>query len=155
MMSEPSYRDIDGFQVAGIAVRTTNEDEGDPAKAKLPGLWQRFATESAIHQLGGGGPVGVITDYESDEKGAYTNLAGMRLVEEVAIPPGLRIVQIPAEKYLVFRSVGPLPQCVIEGWREVWKYFAHAKKPRRAFRTDFEQYGSDNVEICISIVETA
>ena len=34
-----------GFEVAGIAVETSNALEADPATANIPGLWRRFFEE--------------------------------------------------------------------------------------------------------------
>jgi predicted transcriptional regulator YdeE len=151
-MSVPRRAWIKGFLVAGLAVRTSNADEADPARAKLPTLWQGHAQDPRIRSLGGL-PVGVYTDYESDATGAYTSLAGVRVRHAGDVPPGLRVVAVPAGDYLVFRSEGPVPQCVLGGWQAVWKYFADNPSARRAFGTDAELYGEGFVEVLISCAE--
>jgi predicted transcriptional regulator YdeE len=151
-MLVPSRKFVQAFRVAGLAERTTNAAEADPARAKLPGLWRRFGEDATIRSLGGP-PVGVVTDYESDASGLYTSVAGVRVPDGAAVPDGLRAAVVPAGEYLVFRSEGPLPECVIRGWQAVWQYFAAGPRERRAFGTDAELYGDGFVELLISIAE--
>ncbi|HEY1380783.1 MAG TPA: GyrI-like domain-containing protein [Gemmataceae bacterium] len=148
-MIVPVRRQVEGFVVAGVAARTCNADETDPARAKLPALWGRFAADPAVRSLGGP-PVGVYTEYESDAAGMYTTVAGVRVAGAADAPSGLRVVTVPAGEYLVFRSEGAVPECVIRGWQAVWQYFAEHPSPGRAFRTDAELYGDGFVELLIS-----
>ena len=149
-MIVPERRRVEGFRVAGVASRTDNAAEADPRTAKLPALWGAFAEDSRIQGLGGP-PVGVVTGYESDETGAYTSLAGVRVGPDAAVPSGLAVVDVPAGDYLVFHSEGPVPNCVIDGWRAVWSYFGDPAHGRRAFRVDAEVYGEGFVDLLISV----
>jgi predicted transcriptional regulator YdeE len=151
-MIVPNRQQIAEFCVAGVSVRTSNADEADPARAKLPALWQRFTEDPVIGSLGGP-PVGVYTEYESDAAGMYTTLAGVRVVSAAGVPPGLRVLTVPAGEYLVFHSEGLVPECVFRGWQAVWDYFTENPKVRRTFRTDAELYGAGFVELLISCTE--
>jgi predicted transcriptional regulator YdeE len=151
-MIVPSRRKFEAFWVAGLAERTSNVAEADPARAKLPALWSRWAADPAIRALGGP-PVGVVTDYESDAAGLYTSLAGVRIGGADEAPLGLRVVTVPAGEYLVFRSEGPVPECAVRGWQAVWDYFSGDPGVRRAYRTDAELYDDGFVELLISIAE--
>jgi predicted transcriptional regulator YdeE len=64
------------------------------------------------------------------------------------------LVRVPTGRYLVIRSQGPVPECVISGWRTVWDYFKRTGAPQRAFQTDVERYGDGFVELLISIVSS-
>ena len=51
----------------------------------------------------------------------------------------------------MFRCVGPLPQAVIDGWRDVWAYFA-GRAPARAYTYDLEIYAEAGaVEIWVAV----
>jgi predicted transcriptional regulator YdeE len=153
-MIVPSRRRIEEFFVAGVCARTSNADEADPARAKLPALWRRYVDDPVIRSLGGP-PVGVYTEYEDDAAGMYTTVAGVRITRAADAPPGLRVVTVPAGEFLVFRSEGAVPECVIRGWQAVWEYFADRSRPRRAFRTDAELYGDGFVDLLISCADAA
>jgi predicted transcriptional regulator YdeE len=150
---EPTVLTVAGFDVVGLAVRTTNAAEAKPATAKLAALWHRFAADTALKKIGGP-PVGVVTDYDSDEQGEYTSVAGVVLPEGAAAPRGLRLVRVPTAKYLLFRAEGPVPDCVTAGWRTVWGYFKRAGAPQRAFQADVERYGDGFVELLISVISS-
>jgi predicted transcriptional regulator YdeE len=123
--------------IAGIAARTSNARESDPATAALPGLWTRFAAGPAPAS-GPPAPVyGVYTEYETDVHGAYTAVVGR---EGAPARPTERAVTIPAGIYLVFSSAGEVPAAVISGWQQVWAYFARPDAPARAYTADFEYY---------------
>jgi predicted transcriptional regulator YdeE len=139
--------------VHGLSVRTTNADEADPARAKIPALWERFYQEG--HSAAVEGPVyGVYTEYASDASGPYTLVVGGG--SDPRLAPGLPLVQvqIPAGRYLAFTSKGDAPAAVVAGWQGVWEYFARAHAPRRAYTTDFEVYDPSTlyeVRICIAV----
>ena len=136
--------------VAGLSVRTTNGEETDPARARIPALWGRFFAEG--HAARGQGPIySVYSDYESDVNGAYTVLVG-RKVGEAESAEGA--VTIPPGSYLVFTSRGEMPEAVQRGWGEVWRYFSAPGTPRRSYAADFELYdpaSPDAVRIHVGI----
>jgi predicted transcriptional regulator YdeE len=69
---------LDGFTVVGVAARTTNRAETDPAVAKIPGLWQRFFSEQEQipGRLDPDVVYGVYTAYDSDHTGEYSLIVG-------------------------------------------------------------------------------
>jgi predicted transcriptional regulator YdeE len=140
--------------VDGLSVCTTNADEAEPARAKIPALWQRFYEED--HAAAVAGPTyGVYTGYATDASGPYTLVIGGASAAQPAPEQPLVRVQIPAGRYLAFTSKGDVPAAVVAGWREVWEYFARAHSPRRAYTTDFELYDPSTpyeVRICIAVM---
>ncbi|RZL67466.1 MAG: hypothetical protein EOP77_04700 [Variovorax sp.] len=50
-MTGPIRQHHDAFMVAGLKVRTTNRAEGDPATARIGGLWARFSNDGVVGEL--------------------------------------------------------------------------------------------------------
>jgi len=127
--------------IAGIATRTTNAREMDPGTAALSGLWGRFYAEEAATSAESpdNRPLySVYTEYESDFNGAYTVVIGREGADK---SKAQKVVTIAAGPYLEFISSGAMPGAVIDGWKQVWSYFADTKAhSRRAYTTDFEYY---------------
>jgi len=138
--------------VVGLSVRTTNADEAQPARAKIPALWQRFYHDG--HSAAVAGPVyGVYTEYATDATGPYTLIVGAASDAPSPAPPFVR-VQIPAGSYLAFTSQGDVPAAVVAGWQGIWEYFARPGAPQRAYTADFEVYDPSTpyeVRICIAV----
>ena len=153
--SEPQTRRGKARQVVGLAIRTTNAAEVDPATALIPGLWGRFGAEQwaeRLGKLGARGPtLAVYSRYESDASGSYQLLVGRELSGRAPDGDALETELIPQREYLVFRCPGPLPQAVIEGWHRVWNFFEQPQAPARAYTADFEVYSdSQPVEIWVA-----
>jgi predicted transcriptional regulator YdeE len=136
----PHYVDFaKPLRIAGMTARTTNSRESNPTTASLPGLWGRFysAKPPADNTArDNGGVYSVYTEYESDVNGAYSVVIG----REQSDPTAEKVVTIPAGRYLEFTSTGAMPAAVVNGWKQVWSYFAEANAPKRAYTTDFEYY---------------
>ncbi|BEP94640.1 hypothetical protein GmRootA79_30240 [Acidovorax sp. A79] len=157
-MTTPTTVQIPSFSVAGIAVRTRNSDEMNPAIARLGGLWERFFSQSWERKLPGrdsdGRIFGVYSGYESNEHGAFDVTAGVATADpELAqAVPGAARVDIQAGDYLVFTGHGDMPQMVIDTWVRIWRYFAENPQVQRRFGTDFEAYeGPDSVAIHVGV----
>jgi predicted transcriptional regulator YdeE len=145
-----------GMVVQGIETTTMNAAEGDPAKAQIPKLWGRFRAEDILSKLPRKKPpvlpVGVYTDYESDQNGRYRLLAGAAVEDGTALPDGFGQAVVPAGRYLMFRGEGPMPAVVVQTWISVWRYFAESSAHARAYTADFELYpGPTAVEIYIAV----
>ncbi|WP_282176216.1 GyrI-like domain-containing protein [Vibrio nereis] len=143
---------LEGFEVAGFFVRTTNADEMNATNAKIGGLWERFYTE-ALPKLSESSKVyGLYTNYDSDVSGAYDVFACASNLSSDSLPQ-LISTKIESGKYLTFSAKGEMPQVVIDLWGEVWRYFDAEDCPHsRAYTTDFEFYkGHDEVEISIAL----
>ncbi len=159
MASTPSSIHIPAFSVAGIAVRTRNSEEMNPAIARLGGLWNRFFSQSWERKLpsrGDDGRIfGVYSGYESNEHGAFDVTAGVAVADPdgAQAVPGASRVDIQAGDYLVFTGQGDMPQMVIDTWVRIWDYFAENPQVQRRFGTDFEAYeGPDQVAIHIGVL---
>jgi predicted transcriptional regulator YdeE len=139
--------------VDGLAVRTSNPDEAQPDRARIPALWQRFYDEG--HSAAVEGAVyGVYSDYATDASGPYTLVVGGAGDAGSPAPPLVRVT-IPAGRYLAFTSTGEVPAAVIAGWLAVWEYFTRPGAPRRSFTTDFELYDPSaiyEVRICVAVM---
>jgi hypothetical protein len=77
--------------VVGLATRTNNSDEANPSRARLGALWRRAAPA--------GDAIAVLTDYESDRDGEYTQVVGQTVESAKTTPPGKLLVQVPAGVY--------------------------------------------------------
>jgi predicted transcriptional regulator YdeE len=93
----------------------------------------------------------VYSDYESDLTGSYQLLIGRQIPDSQSVSVPLQLVVAPPGSYLVFRCSGPLPQAVIDGWRDVWAFFERKNAPPRAYSCDFEIYDTGGVEIWVAV----
>lgn len=139
------------IRVAGLQTRTRNADELPPAEhGKIAALWGDFRTQGVYGAVPGADPAspvyGVYTGYESDHNGLYTLTAGIALQPGTASAKDYAEVIITPGYYLVFEASGPMPQCVISAWQQVWQYFAaEGAQPayQRRYTSDFEACTSD------------
>ncbi len=129
------------IKLAGIAVRTTNEREMNPATAKIGASWQRFYADGVAgkipQRLDEHRVYGVYTDYESDHAGEYTQLVA---VDVLQLRKDWEGVDVPESRYRVFRGRGPVPQSTMQAWQEVWAHFGAGAEEQRAYTTDLEVY---------------
>ncbi len=155
-MSPPEPRRAAARQVVGLAIRTTNAAEADPATARIPELWGRYSSgkwAERLEDLGAVGPtLAVYSRYESDVSGSYQLLVGRELKGSATVLEPLETETIPPGQYLTFSCPGPLPQAVLDGWRRVWTFFERPDAPSRAYSADFEVYSdSQPVDIWVAI----
>ena len=134
--------EIEGFKIYGLKTRTKNADEIN-GNGKIPALWAKFMREfydgkSEIY--------GVYCSYENGVNGLYDLFIGTK-----SLCPGGEILEIKNGKYAVF-SFPNEPQNVAKFWGEIWKYF-EGSKLKRAYETDFEFYGGDEIKIYISVLD--
>ncbi|MFI7637642.1 GyrI-like domain-containing protein [Nonomuraea sp. NPDC049400] len=140
--------------VVGFAVRTTNADEMDPARAKLPALWQRAGAPGAFAHVPGRvdeNLYAVLTDYESDHNGAYTQIVGTGVRTVPRLPEGMVAVRVPAGRSLKLEARGPMPQALLDAWQQVWKHTESGGTPSRAFTTDLEVHHPEGVDLYIAV----
>ena len=140
--------------VVGFAIRTTNADEMDSARAKLPTLWQRAGAPGAFAHVPGRldeNLYAVLTDYESDHNGAYTQIVGIGVRTVPRIPEAMVAVRVPAAQALRLEARGPMPQAVIEAWQQVWKHTESGGTPSRAFTTDLEVHHPNGADLYVAV----
>ncbi|MCR9816756.1 GyrI-like domain-containing protein [Vibrio parahaemolyticus] len=118
--------EINGFEVTGFVIRTTNAGEVNPSTAKIGELWAKFYSNAAPKLNEKSKVFGIYTNYESD---------------------------FTSGKYVTFAASGEMPQAVIDLWGKVWSYFSSENcLYKRAYTTDFEYYKSAHeVEIFIAV----
>ncbi|MCK2217802.1 GyrI-like domain-containing protein [Actinomadura sp. ATCC 31491] len=140
--------------VVGWVVRTSNADEMDPARAKLPALWQRAGAPGAFAHVPGRldeNLYAVLTDYESDHHGAYTQIVGVGVRTAPRLPEGMVSVRVPGGQALLVEARGQLPQALVEAWQQVWKHTEAGGVPARAFTTDVEVHHPGGVDLYLAI----
>lgn len=128
---------------AVISARTSN---ASPEMGEvIGGLWKRFYSPEiagALKNRTDEYALGIYTEYDSDEKGAYTAAVGCAVSSADGLPEGMRAITIPAGKYAVFSITGELDAqqqlaALQKLWQELW-----SMDLRRAFSCDFEEYRS-------------
>ncbi|MFG1698957.1 GyrI-like domain-containing protein [Nonomuraea sp. NPDC049309] len=140
--------------VVGYVVRTTNADEMDPARAKLPAVWRRAGAPGAFAHVPGRVDENlyvVITDFESDHHGAFTKIVGTGVRTVPRLPEGMVAVRVPAGQAMKIEVRGPMPQALIDTWQQVWKHTESGGAPARAFTTDLEVHHPEGVDLYIAI----
>lgn len=144
--------EINGFEVTGFVVRTTNADEMNPMTAKIGNLWEKFYLNAAPKLTDKSKVYGLYTNYESDFTGAFDVIACSDTLSAQLLSESVK-TKVSSGKYVTFSATGEMPQVVIDLWSEVWNYFASEHCPHeRAYTTDFEYYKSANsVEISIAV----
>jgi len=137
---------ITSFKIIGIQIRTTNKNE--QASKDLGKLWEQFYTQDISSQIPNkecNEIYSIYTDYESDYKGKYTSIIGLKVNSLDQIPEGLVGREFKGGKYQKFVAKGQMPHAVVNMWQEIWQ---KDKKLNRKYTVDFEVYGqeSNNIE---------
>ncbi len=133
------------IKLIGLATRTNNQQEQNPATAKIGALVQTYFSNETANKINDrttpGITYSVYTDYESDHHGEYTYFIGEEVSSVNNVPEGLRMITIPQSKYQRFTTdEGPMPQVVIQAWQDIWQMDSQALGGNRRFIADFEVY---------------
>jgi predicted transcriptional regulator YdeE len=136
-------RHIEKLMVAGLGVRTNNNNEMNPETAKIGQLWDDYQDKNILgktfNKANKSSMYGVYSDYESDVNGDYT----VTVAVEVTKPKNAIIIK--DQRYLVFSKEGELPEIVIECWKDVWEYFEKDSEYERAYTIYFENYSIKSI----------
>lgn len=146
--------DRDALLIVGHAVRTTNTRESDTEHAMLPALWARAGAPGAFDHVPGRADnqlYAVLTDYDSDYTGAYTQIVGVAVSSLQDLPEGLVAVRVPPARCLTQQARGPMPQALIEAWQNIWRHSESGGDPARAFTTDLEIHHNEGADIYLAI----
>ena len=138
--------DQDSFFVAGIAVRTTNQNAR--ARMDIGDLWATFMSENIQGKI----PAKysddvycVYTDYETDHAGWYTTVLGCRVTE--AGHNGMFVALVPSGNYRQYEPQGKSPCSVGEAWMQIWK-----ASDGRSYVADYDLYRPDGrVEMYVGV----
>lgn len=147
---------VGDFYIVGIATKTTNQN-GQSAK-DIGELWGRFYDENVlpmIEERESDDIYSIYTDYESDFRGTYTCILGVRVNVIVSIPEGFVGRKIEGGKFMKVVAHGLMPGAVFSAWSQIWQ---NDELLGRKYETDFEvysdkaTYGDDaEVDIYLSV----
>jgi predicted transcriptional regulator YdeE len=129
---------IDPFNIIGISVRTTNENE--QGGKDIAGLWGRFLSEGLLNAIPGkvdGTIYSLYTDYEGDHTKPYTAILGCKVKSLETIPDGMVGRTFEGGDYVKITAKGGLTKgLIVSEWIKIW-----ALDLDRAFSADFEVFG--------------
>lgn len=138
MIVKNEVLELEGFNLAGISVRTINKD--GHSQKDIGELWGRFLGGNLSQQLNdkvSDDLYCVYTDYESDHLGYYTCLLGCKVSSVDAVPDGFTTLTVAGGKYRRYTIKGMLPESVWRAWMQIWE-----TKAERAFTIDFDVLGA-------------
>jgi predicted transcriptional regulator YdeE len=129
---------IEKFNVIGISVRTTNEN--NQAATDIPALWAKFMGENLASKI----PnkidetlYCIYTEYESDFTKPYSTILGCAVENLDSIPDGFVGLSIEKGSYKKFTAKGNLMEgAVYKEWTKIWNTSIDRK-----YTADFEIYG--------------
>jgi predicted transcriptional regulator YdeE len=127
---------LDTFFIAGIAVRTTNEN--GRSQHDIGALWEQIFNGKIITHIPdklSNNVYCVYTDYEQDANGFYTTIIGCQVASLQNLPTGIMGKVIPKVTYQLYSATGKLPESVLAVWRHIWQ-----TPIERAYTADFDVY---------------
>ncbi len=134
------------IKLVGISVRTSNEQEMDKMQGNIFPCVKRYFHEALFEKIPNRKKPGTTfctyTDYETDHTGAYTYFIG----EEVSsfdhpLPEGFEKLVIPSQRYEKFTTnPAPMPDVIVNAWKEIWNMSSKDLGGNRCYKTDFEIY---------------
>lgn len=138
--------------VVGLTVRTQNINEMEPAKAKIGPLhekyWSKKMANLIPHRKNPGRTYSIYTEYDTDEHGEYTYLLGEAVNQiEGELPEGFKAVKIKSSRYQQFiTDLGPIPDIIINAWRQIWLLSDKDFGGKRAYQADFEVIDTKTID---------
>lgn len=131
------YVKLEAFEVIGISVRTTNEN--NKSGKDIAELWAKFMKEGILENIPkkiDNNIYSIYTEYESDYLKPYTTILACRVKTLDHIPEGMIGIEINKGNYVKFTAQGDLTKGVIfKKWTEIWQTDLN-----RAYSADFEVY---------------
>jgi len=129
---------IKPFQVIGISVRTTNEN--NQTASDIGSLWERFMTENILQKIPnklGDEIFSIYTNYESDHTKPYDTILGCKVSSLDEIPTGMVGQSFEGGTFAKFVSKGDVSKgAIYNSWVEIWNTDLD-----RLYTADFEIYG--------------
>lgn len=142
------------MNVIGRSIRTNNTDEADAATAKIPGLWDQVRLERLAEvvpePIDAETLVAVLSAYESDYRGEYSELVGLEARTLAEVPEGMAGLAVPAGDYAEIAIEGPMPYALIAAWQQVWEA-EDAGELERAYEFDYELHREDAATLYLSV----
>lgn len=142
--------------IAGHAIRTTNQQEANSETAQIGKLWQKVTADEALLSV----PdridarlYAVLFDYETDEKGAYTQIVGVGVNSPEGLPRECESVELRDVPRKPYGVTGEMPLALIRTWEQIWEETSGGSL-HRAFTQDVEVHREDgSAEILIAVAE--
>ena len=132
------------FQLIGISVRTTNEN--NQAAKDIEVLWHRFMQEQCLANIPNkvdDTVYAVYTEYEGDHTKPYTTFIGCKVSSTDQIPEGMSSVMIEGGDYVMSSARGNLADgFIVKEWMKIWNTDLD-----RAYTADFEVYAPQEQDI--------
>lgn len=129
---------LDGFNVIGIKIRTTNKDM--QVAKDIPAFWQQFMSENIVEKIPNkldASVYAIYTNYESDYTGAYDMILGCKVSSVEEVPSGMILQEFSADTYAEYISKGKMSDNIVYNtWTEIWN-----SDIDRSYHADFEIYG--------------
>ena len=147
---------MDRIVISGINTRTSNEKEDNPETAQIPNLWRRFYEEELPkiipNQTSSFAVYGIYSEFDKKAGSDFTVTAGVEIRSDLKENMAFPVVILESGRYLEFNVKGPMPESVLNKWKEIWDFFAKSANYKRAYTVDFDVYkAQDEVDIYVSI----
>jgi predicted transcriptional regulator YdeE len=144
--------EIKGFKLIGLALETKTVNKNGRSAIDCGNLWQKFEKGHFSDRIPGklsNEIFAVYHNYEGDYRKPFSYFIGCKVKSDTQIPDEMTSLQIPDGKYLLFKAIGEMPDCISKAWGVIW-----SSDFDRAYSSDFEIYGEKsrdrkNVEIDI------
>lgn len=138
------------IKLIGLAIRTNNENEMSPEKAKISSLaekyWSQDYANKIPNRVNPGKTYAIYTEYDGDERGDYTYFLGEEVSEIENIPGDLISLTVPPSKYVNFTTEpGVIPEVIINAWRQIWLMSDKDLGGKRSFQADLEIVDVKNI----------
>lgn len=145
-------------KLVGLTIRTNNQDEFNPLKAKIGSMmekyWQNSIPDKIYNRIKPGTTICAYMDYVSDHNGEYTYFIGEEVSNFNAVTENLVEVIIPEQKYCKFTTEnGAMPKIVIDSWINIWQMRESDFGGKRAYIADFEVYDNRSRNIKDTILD--
>lgn len=132
--------------LVGVSVQTSYAQELDKMKGKIfpcvQGYFHGALFEKIPHRKKPGTTFCAYTHYETDYTGGYTYFIGEEVFSiDSALPQGFQKLEIPSQHYVKFTTgPSPMPEVVVNAWKEIWRMSSKDFGGERSYQTDFEVY---------------
>ena len=134
---------MEAFTVMGREVRTSNARELS-GQGAIGQLWSKISPDL-------GTPVAVYSEYATDKDGEYSYMLGAEVGFDETMPLQFSRRDSEAGDYVCLKSEGPVtPEVVVGLWRQIWA-LEEAGDLSRAYRTDYEIYRGNGVELYVGV----
>lgn len=134
------------IKLVGICVRTSNKQELDKMKGNIFPCVQKYFHQGLAEKISSrkrpGTTLCAYTNYETDHDGEYTYFIGEEIFSfNTLVPEGFQKLVIPKQHYAKFTTMpAPIPDVIVNAWKEIWETSPKQLGGHRSYKTDFEVY---------------